>query len=95
MDIPSVTVRVAPDLLIALAILSDTTLRRSEVDREDLKPYWKSEKRPNFPLGDKQFYIPTSTLCDTIFHNTFHIILFHITYHIIFHISLGEQHLVQ
>ena len=24
-----------------LAILSDTTVRRSAVDREDLKPYWK------------------------------------------------------
>ena len=33
----------SPDLLIALAILSDTTVRRSEVDREDVKPYWKSE----------------------------------------------------
>ena len=33
--------RVAPDLLKALAILSDTTVRRSAVDRQDLKPYWK------------------------------------------------------
>ena len=32
----------------ALVILSDTTVRRSAVDREDLKPYWKSEKRPHF-----------------------------------------------
>ena len=31
-----------------LAILSDTTVRRSAVDQEDLKPYWKSEKRPHF-----------------------------------------------
>ena len=31
----------APDLLKALAILSDTTGRRSAVDREDLKSYWK------------------------------------------------------
>ena len=43
MDISSATARVAPDLLKALAILSDTTVRRSAVDREDLKPYWKSE----------------------------------------------------
>ena len=40
--------QVAPDLLIALAIISDTTVRRSAVDREDLMPYWKSEKRPHF-----------------------------------------------
>ena len=32
----------------ALAILSDTTVRRSAVDQEDLKRYWKSEKRPHF-----------------------------------------------
>ena len=32
----------------ALAILSHTTVRRSAVDQEDLKPYWKSEKRPHF-----------------------------------------------
>ena len=32
----------------ALAILSDTTVIRSVVDREDLKLYWKSEKRPHF-----------------------------------------------
>ena len=44
----SATAQVAPDLLKALAILSDTTVRRSAVDREDLKPYWKSEKRPHF-----------------------------------------------
>ena len=32
----------------SLGILSDTTVRRSAVNREDLKPYWKSEKRPHF-----------------------------------------------
>ena len=48
LDISSTTVRVAPDLLKALAILSDTTIRRSAVDHKDLKPYWKSEKRPHF-----------------------------------------------
>ena len=36
--------QVTPDLLKALAIPSDTTARRSAVDREYLKPYWKSEK---------------------------------------------------
>ena len=53
MDISSATARVAPDLLKALAILSDTTVRRSAVDREDLKRYWKSEKKYIF-LGDQQ-----------------------------------------
>ena len=36
------------DLIKAVAILLDTTVRRSAVDSEDLKPYWKSEKRPHF-----------------------------------------------
>ena len=48
LDMSSATARVATDLLKALAILSDTTVRRSAVDREDLKPYLKSEKRPHF-----------------------------------------------
>ena len=47
-DISSATAQVDPDLLKALAILSDTTVRRSTVDQEDLKPNWKSEKRPHF-----------------------------------------------
>ena len=41
LDISSATVQVAPDLLKTLAILSDTTTRRSAVDHEDLKPYLK------------------------------------------------------
>ena len=49
------TVGVAPDLLKALAILSDTTVKRSAVDREDLEPYWKSEKG-HISLGDQQFH---------------------------------------
>ena len=48
MDISSATVQVASDLLKALAILSDTTVRRSAVDQEDLKPYWKREKKSHF-----------------------------------------------
>ena len=36
--ISSATARVAPDLLTFLAILSDTTVRRFAVDREDPKP---------------------------------------------------------
>ena len=39
LDISSATVRIAQDLLKALAILSDTTFRRSAVDQ--------SEKRKN------------------------------------------------
>ena len=42
LDIPGATVPVASDLLLSLAILSDTTVRRSEVDREDLKPRKKT-----------------------------------------------------
>ena len=48
LDISSATARVARDMLKALAILSDTTVRRSAIDRENLKPYWKSEERPHF-----------------------------------------------
>ena len=44
----SATVWVAPDLFKGLVILSDTTVRGSAVDQEDLKPYWKSEKRLHF-----------------------------------------------
>ena len=43
-NIWSATAQVAPHLLTALAILSDTTVIRSAVDREDLKPYWKLKK---------------------------------------------------
>ena len=44
----SATARVAPDLLKDLAILSDTTIRRSAAYRENLKLY--------IPLGDQQTY---------------------------------------
>ena len=45
----------APDLLKAQAVRSDTTIRRSAVDREGLKPYWKSKKGHIF-LGNQQVY---------------------------------------
>ena len=48
LDISSATARVAPGLLKAPALLKDTIVRRSAVDWEDLKPYWKSESRPHF-----------------------------------------------
>ena len=49
------TARAVPHLLKALAILSYTTARRSTVDHDDLKPYWKSEKK-HISLGDQQLY---------------------------------------
>ena len=51
----STTALVAPDLLKALAILSDAAVIRSGVDQEDLKPYWKSEKG-HISVGDQQSY---------------------------------------
>ena len=48
LGISSATAGVATDLLKAPAILSDTTVRISAVDREDLKPYRKLEKRSHF-----------------------------------------------
>ena len=44
LDISSAAVRVSSDLLNALEILSDTTIRRSTVNRQDLKLYWKLKK---------------------------------------------------
>ena len=48
LDISSATAQVAPDLLKAFSVLSDTTVRRSAVDPEDPKPYRKSEKGQHF-----------------------------------------------
>ena len=45
------TAQASPNLLEALASLSDTTVQRSAVDYEDLKQYWKSEKC-HTSLGD-------------------------------------------
>ena len=42
------TAQAAPDLLKSMAILSDTTVRRSAVDWDNLNPYRKSEKRQHF-----------------------------------------------
>ena len=44
LNISGATARVAPDLLKALATLSDTTIRRSIVDWENLKPFGNQEK---------------------------------------------------
>ena len=47
-DTLSAALGVAPNMLKALLIVSYTTVRRSTVDREDLEPYWKAEKKPHF-----------------------------------------------
>ena len=56
MDISSATARVAPNLLKALAILSDTTVRRSAVDQEDLKNHTGKQKKGHISLEDQQSY---------------------------------------
>ena len=48
----------SPDLLKALTVLSDTLVRRPAVDSEDLKPYWKSEKRLPFSRWSKILFFP-------------------------------------
>ena len=55
LDIASAIARVAPDLLKSLSILSDTTVKWSAVDWEDLKPYWESQKS-HISLGDQKSY---------------------------------------
>ena len=55
LDTSSATTWVAPDLLKVPAILLDTTVRRSAVDGEDLKPYQK-QKKDHISPGDQQFY---------------------------------------
>ena len=44
LSISNTTAQVVPDQLKALANLSDTNIKRSAVEREDLKANWKSEK---------------------------------------------------
>ena len=44
LDISSAAAWAVPALLKTLAVISDATVRRSAVDREDLKPYWKLER---------------------------------------------------
>ena len=49
-ELLSATARVALFLLKALAVRSGVTVRRSVVDREDLKRYWKSDERSHFKV---------------------------------------------
>ena len=44
------------DLLKAVAFLSNTTVWRSESEREDQKPYWKLEKRPHLVINKLIIY---------------------------------------
>ena len=55
LDISSVAGRVASDLLKAVAILSDTTVRRSAVDREDVN-HTENQKKGHISQGDQQVY---------------------------------------
>ena len=49
--------QVAPDLLKPLAILSDTTVRRSAVDQEDLKNHTGDKKRSHFYWWSTSLFI--------------------------------------
>ena len=55
LDISSATALVALCLLKDLAIISHTTVKRSAVHWEDLKPYWKSDKS-HISVDDQQSY---------------------------------------
>ena len=50
LELLSATARLALFLLKALAVRSGATVRRSVVDREDLKRYWKSDERSHFKV---------------------------------------------
>ena len=58
LDISRATAQAAPALLKTLAIPSDTiTVRRSVVDQEVLKPYWKSEKSCISLRNQQSYYL--------------------------------------
>ena len=56
LEISSATAQVAPHLLKALAILSDVTVRRSAVDRDDRKTILEIKKKGHISLSDQQSY---------------------------------------
>ena len=56
LDISSAIARVAPDLIKTLAILADTTVKKSSVEWEDMKQYWNLEKRPYFYSDQQAHY---------------------------------------
>ena len=55
LDISSATAGITLDLLKASAILSDATVRRSEVDRED-QNHTGNQKKDYISLSDQQSY---------------------------------------
>ena len=57
-NISTTTAQVVQDLIKALAVLPDATVRWSAVGWEDLKPYSKAGKRKseNISQGDQQTY---------------------------------------
>ena len=55
MDISSAIAQVAPDLLKALTILPDTTVRRTAVDQE-YQNHTGNWKKDNISLGHKEAY---------------------------------------
>ena len=57
LDISSATARLVTDLLKALVILSDRTVRRSAADREDIS-HTGNQKNSHISLGDQQSYHP-------------------------------------
>ena len=60
LNISSATAWVAPELLIALQILSGLTAKRSAVDWEHLKPNSKSEKGHISVSDQKSYYLQVS-----------------------------------
>ena len=57
LDTSNATARVAPNLLKALEISADPTVRRSTVDQEDLKPCSiGNQKKGHISIGDRQAY---------------------------------------
>ena len=55
LHISSATAREAPDLLKALAVLLDATVRISAVDQEDLN-HTENLKKDHISVGDQQSY---------------------------------------
>ena len=53
------TTWVALKILIAPAVLSDTTVTRHEVDCEELKQCWKSEGKPHFSRWSTSLLLTT------------------------------------
>ena len=68
LDISSATAWAAPDLIKAWVVLSDATVERSAVDREDLKPFRKSEWRNFLNKGTTNETFQQSRKQDSFIH---------------------------